>query len=235
MNKALFERIKVGKQRPDCSFIDTQPMTYPWYIKMLGHHFAEITFPGKRYHLQRKADDFTLAEFIRKNPKRNIFGCIGLQELETIAKDGIWSMPWGVCEQFFVRSNFSEQNWDIEKQERYSSDRLALSKWSHEPSEASYLPNHSWEKVANDEIYAGIVKSAMWSFDAAEEAKKSGKKEEAKQFYAWSYAFYKNAIEKMGDKSPSYWYKNAALIHPTAAQFVGNVEGTGTGFGNLVL
>ena len=203
-------------------------MTYPWYIKMLGHHFPGIKFPGKRYHLEGKPGDFSLAEFIHQNPDRNIFGCIGLQELETIAKDGIWAMPWGVCEQFFVKSNFSGEDWTIEKQEKYSSERLALTNWSHGPSEASDLPNHSWEKVANDEIYAGIVKSAMWSFDAAEEAKIAGKKDEAAQLYSWSFAFYKNAIEKMGEKSPNYWYKNAALIYPTAVQFVGQIENTGS-------
>ncbi|CAG5079772.1 Oidioi.mRNA.OKI2018_I69.PAR.g9362.t1.cds [Oikopleura dioica] len=209
------------KRRPDCSFIDTQPMTYPWYIKMLGHHFPGINFPGKRYHLEGKPGDFSLSDFIRKNAERNIFGCIGLQELEKIeARGDIWAMPWGVCEQFFLKSNFSGENWDIEKQETYASSRLLLQTWPHLPSEKSDLPDHSWEKVANDEIYAAMVKSAMWSFDQAEEMKKAGQRR----------AFFTRAIEEMGvEKTPSYWFKNAALIHPTVAQLgQDNLEGTGS-------
>ena len=68
----------VEGQRPDLTFIDTQPMTYSWYLKKQRQRFDDLIFPGSRYGLQGP-DTFKMADLVKSNPNKSFFGCINLQ------------------------------------------------------------------------------------------------------------------------------------------------------------
>ena len=54
----------IEKRRSDVYFIDTQPMTYTWYLKNQRERFP-FNFPGDKYSLDQKAGSFSLQDLIR--------------------------------------------------------------------------------------------------------------------------------------------------------------------------
>ena len=42
----------IEEKRPDLIFIDTQPMTYSWYLKKQAHRFTQLKFPAQKYRLR---------------------------------------------------------------------------------------------------------------------------------------------------------------------------------------
>lgn len=57
----------VENVRTDLTFIDTQPMTYDWYLKNQGERFSHLNFPGSKYRLEGD-NTFSMADLIKANP-----------------------------------------------------------------------------------------------------------------------------------------------------------------------
>ena len=54
----------IEANRKDLQFVDTQPMTYTWYLKYQRKRF-NLSFPGDKYSLDRKSGSFSLQDLIR--------------------------------------------------------------------------------------------------------------------------------------------------------------------------
>ena len=54
----------IEQKRDDLQFVDTQPMTYIWYLKYQRKRF-NLSFPGDKYSLDRKPGSFSLQDLIR--------------------------------------------------------------------------------------------------------------------------------------------------------------------------
>ena len=96
----------VLKSRPDLTFIDTQPMTYPWYLKKQKHRFDLNFGSGKKYHIDGSLGTISLKHLIRMNPHKQFYGCINLGELEPIPSDPrneFLLIPIGSCDKIIYR------------------------------------------------------------------------------------------------------------------------------------
>ena len=102
--------------------------------------------------------------------------------------------------------------------QNYVSEKLG--KWEYPTSPALKLPKHSWEMVANDEMWNGKVRYAMYAYEEALYQEKLGDKDKTFDYLELAYKLYSNVIEsEKTDESeipkiPAHWYKNVGIIHP---------------------
>ena len=82
----------------------------------------------------------------------------------------------------FLTSNFSRVQFDPD--EHHRAQHSWLSKWTYEHDYP--VRQHSWEKVAIDEMINARIRMAMWAFEQAERFEKSQPKIE---YYTMSYNF----------------------------------------------
>ena len=54
----------IEPKRDDLQFVDTQTMTYTWYLNYRRKRF-NLSFPGNKYSLDREPGSFSLQDLIR--------------------------------------------------------------------------------------------------------------------------------------------------------------------------
>ena len=93
----------VEKVRPDLTFIDTQPMTYDWYLKNQGERFSHLDFPGSKYRLEGD-NTFSMADLIKANPSVN--GDLSMHFLKFLFFRS-WPMFLSVNQRFRPKSSLN--------------------------------------------------------------------------------------------------------------------------------
>ena len=134
-----------------CLRLPTQPTSYLCVTKLMRTN-AQYTISLPQTSQQGQAD------LIKANPTRNFIGCIIVQELEKFPEAEFLIRPWGPCDQFFLRSNYTEEE-TIEERDNYVAEKIGL--WPHGISFIEGLPPHSWESVSNNEMWQGKIRHAM--------------------------------------------------------------------------
>merc|ERR1711937_503953 len=112
----------------------------------------------------------------------------------------------------------SEDEVDLEERDKEVQEKIG--KWNFKISGAEGLPSHSWERVANDEMWNAKVRYAMLAYENAQQAEAQKDLESAATNLVISYNLYKKAIETAGKDetglplAPAHWFKNCGLLHP---------------------
>ena len=218
----------VLKSRPDLTFIDTQPMTYPWYLKKQKHRFDLNFGSGKKYHIDGSLGTVSLKHLIRMNPHKQFYGCINLGELEPFPSDPrneFLLIPIGSCDKIIYRpmDNLQQNEDPPIVMERLKQYQIEISKWKYETDFP--VKHYTWEYVAIQEMINARIRGAMHVFDLAEmvkEAELSGKTNSnpghfvplGVNYYKAAYKLYQMAIESINGTVPSHWYKNIGVIYP---------------------
>ena len=212
------------KSRPDLTFIDTQPMTYTWYLKKQKHRFDVNFGSGKKYHIDGSLGTVSLQHLIRMNPHKQFYGCINLGELEPFPSDPrneFLLIPIGSCDKIIYRPIDNLQQYEDPPivMERLKQYQIEISKWKYETDFP--VKHYTWEYVAIQEMMNARIRGAMHIFDLAEmvkEAELSGKTNHfaplGVNYYKAAYKLYQRAIESVNGTVPSHWYKNIGVIYP---------------------
>lgn len=215
----------VLKSRPDLTFIDTQPMTYEWYLKKQKHRFHGLNFgSGKKYHIDGSLGTISLQHLIRMNPQKQFYGCINLGELEHFPSDPrneFLLIPVGSCDKIIYRPIDNLQKYEDPPivMERLKQYQIEISKWKYEFD--FRVEHHTWEYVAIQEMINARIRGAMHIFELAERVKTnelSGKTNHymplGVNYYKAAYKLYQLAIGSINGTVPSHWYKNIGVIYP---------------------
>ena len=214
----------VLKSRPDLTFIDTQPMTYEWYLKKQKHRFGLNFGTGKKYHIDGSLSTISLKHLIRMNPHKQFYGCINLGELEPFPNDPrseFLLIPIGSCDKIIYRPIDDLQKYEDPPivMERLKQYQIEISKWKYEPNYP--VKHYTWEYVAIQEMMNARIRGAMQIFDLAERVKEAelsgsinGYAGLGTNYYKAAYKLYQMAIESVNGTVPSHWYKNIGVIYP---------------------
>ena len=214
----------VLKSRPDLIFIDTQPMTYQWYLKKQKHRFNLNFGSGKKYHIDGRPGTISLKQLIRMNPDKQFYGCINLSELEPFPSDPrseFLLIPIGSCDKIIYRPIDNLKTYEDPPlvMERLKQYQIQILNWNYEFDFP--VKHYTWEYVAIQEMMNARVRGAMQLFDLAEQVKEaelSGKVNGfaglGTNYYKASYKLYQMAIESVNGTVPSHWYKNIGVIYP---------------------
>lgn len=228
----------VEKYRTDIDLIDGNMLTRHWWLDNHKAFHPTVKFPkhsyGDGFYKERNATVVLRdrLNFCRANIKRQIFICGTdnyLRYLEAQASQAdaeFESIPWGHCDQIFIKSNhtFADKFLHLDGNYVKRQDELEkLTWWAIAPPHITKVPMHLWEFEINKEMWFQKIRLPRSAFDAAEEAIEKDDIELAMILYIQAAAMYRTEIDKVLMQTPKHvrqgfwvppeWYKNYAMIH----------------------
>lgn len=170
----------VEKYRTDIDLIDGNMLTRHWWLDNHKAFHPTVKFPkhsyGDGFYKERNATVVLRdrLNFCRANIKRQIFICGTdnyLRYLEAQASQAdaeFESIPWGHCDQIFIKSNhtFADKFLHIDGNYVKRQDELEkLTWWAIAPPHITKVPMHLWEFEINKEMWFQKIRLPRSAFD----------------------------------------------------------------------
>ncbi|CAG5095759.1 Oidioi.mRNA.OKI2018_I69.XSR.g14323.t1.cds [Oikopleura dioica] len=236
----------VEDYRSDLDLVDSKMLTHHWWLRNKQKKMNRVKIPKKEYGdgFYKESNPAQIVidriDFCKANQQRMIFICGAdrdLEEIEKTAKErdsDFEVIPWGHCDQIFIKSNYTFGETDIAKAgsfiERHNT-LIKSSAWFLSPPFTTRIPLHLWEYEINHLMWHMKTRLARAAFDAGEEALDNGDIDMALINFDQSYKIYRTEQDAINLNKPKWvkedewvppeWHRNMALIHTRLASHGG--------------
>ena len=182
--------------RPDLTLLDLELMTYGWYP--IERKLSKL--PEKPY-IYHPIKGYNMHDLLEANPERTFYACTGLREDDHVWPTRLDLIPTGFCQEIIFKSQKPQKMEALP-------DKFTSFSWNYLPPHSSNFSDDSWEKVANDEMWAAKEKIALSLLNYAVKLKDVSR---SQKILKQSYTIYEKIFDTHDD-IPIYWYKNFGIV-----------------------